>query len=330
LTVRRLAAVLAALVAACGGAATASAQTPIAGATTVVVSVRPAVADVPVLLHGARYVTDAAGHVTVPATPEELANDWDLLRQRIRVPPARLGPSLRVRFSRWVGRTATVVLLRPVEVHLVDPTGKPLAPREAPRVVVRGTDGSERSLRTGEVSWLAASQPVRRPGGEWRLRRLSYGINEVLTHGVNVVHRGQQRFTPARERRVSVEALFFVARFSARDALFGNAIGEAMHVRFPDGHTERHAFGPDGTLVLTGLPRGDYVVRVEGPGVSFSRPVALSKSQDVELQVISWIDLVVVAGVLMVLAVALVLAGRPDLRPALRPRRLHAGGSSDG
>jgi hypothetical protein len=229
-----------------------------------------------------------------------------LLRDRLKVPPTQLGPGLQVRFSRWVGRTASIVLLRPVRVGLLDPQKKPVDPRLAPRVLVRGTDGSRLTLASGRVSWVPAVRAIVRPGARWRERRVSFAVQEVLARGANVVNRAQQHFVPARQQKVDVHVLFFEMRFRARDALFGTAIGTSVELRFPDGHTERVPLGSSGERAIAGLPRGDYLVNVSGPGISMSRPVVLSRSQDVGLQIITWLD--VALGVALVLLALLALS----------------------
>jgi hypothetical protein len=194
---------------------------------------------------------------------------------------------------------------------------------------VRGTDGSQLALPTGRVSWLPAVRAVVRAGGRWRERRVSFAVQEVRARGTNVVNRAQQRFVPARDRDVAVRVLFFEARLHARDALLGHAAGTAVTLRFPDGHTERVALGRGAERVVAGLPRGDYLVQLTGPGIAFSRPVALSRSQDVGLQLISWVDvglgLAAVALGLLVLAVArrrLVARAAPRRRTAADRRRV--------
>jgi hypothetical protein len=57
--------------------------------------------------------------------------------------------------------------------------------------------------------------------------------------------------------------------------------------------------------------------------------VALSKSQDVELRVITWLDAAVVTLVLLVFAVGILVAGRPDLRRLLRVPAWRASGGRD-
>jgi hypothetical protein len=302
------------------GAPAATGQSTSAG-RTVVIRVRPAVARMPLLLHGVRYLTDATGQVHVPATAAELADGRVLLRRHIRVPPAALGRDVHARFARWVGGTAAIVLRRPVRVDLVDPAGRPVSPHVAPRVVIRGTDGSQLSLRTGRRTWLTAERAVTRPGRGWATRRVSYAIREVRAHGANVVQRGRQQIVPSRSGRVTVRALFFSLRFSARDALLGSPIGRTLAVRFPDGHVERHRLGQTAAVSLDGLPRGDYELTVQGPGMTLSQPVSLSRTQDVQVRVISWLDLGLVGSGLTLVAIGLLLAGRPHIRRPVRAWR---------
>jgi hypothetical protein len=283
-----------------------------------VITVRPPVAGVPFLFHGGRYVSDANGNVSLPATAAELANDGVLLHAAVRVPPTRIRPNLGVRFDRWVGKTATVVLLNPVRLMLVDPAGEAMDPSVAPGVLVRGSDGSRLMLPSGQVSWLSSRRAIVRPGHQWRTRRVAYTIQEVRAHGGNVVHRDQQRFFPAEQALVTVHALFFTARFSSRDALFGRPVGKGIVLRFPDGHIERHPLLAGAERALGGLPRGAYDVSVDGGGISFSQPVALSKSQEVKLQVVTWLDIGVVGTGLLIVAVGLAVARRPQLRRQMR------------
>jgi hypothetical protein len=309
-------AVAAALVAASAVPTAAAAPPPVRTAHVVTVRVRPAIAGVPVVLHGRRHRTDAAGVVHVLAGPRELADRGILLRDHLRVPPTRLGPALRVRLSRWIGRTASIVLLRPVRIRLVDAGGNAVAAAVAPHVGVRGTDGTRADLPTGRVSWLPALRAIVRPGGRWRTRRVSFAVQQVDAYGANAVNRAQQRFEPDRTRDVAVRVLFFSARVHSRDALFGGPTGDAVLLRFPDGHTERLPLGADGQRTLAGLPRGDYQLRVAGAGVSLAQPIALSRSQDVTLRVITRLDIALAAA-----AVLLTLAGLTLLRGGLVRRR---------
>jgi hypothetical protein len=135
----------------------------------------------------------------------------------------------------------------------------------------------------------------------------------VIVDDANVVNRAQQRFEPYRQEEAAIKLLFYSAEFSAHDALFKFAIGKGIKLTFPNGRIERYEFGPDAKLKIDRLPRGEYWVVVEGPGMSFLRPVTLSRNQQVPLEVLSWIDIAFVFGVLFAIAVGLLLVGRPWL-----------------
>jgi hypothetical protein len=137
-----------------------------------------------------------------------------------------------------------------------------------------------------------------------------------------VVNRGQQRFFPAKTRRMELRLLLFAARVTVRDALLGFPIGSAVRLEYPNGRTRRHALEPGAELTLGSLPRGDYRVSVDALGISSSRPVALSRDQQVDLKVISWLDVVVVLFALASIALALLFLRRPG--PMLARRRKHA------
>jgi hypothetical protein len=121
---------------------------------------------------------------------------------------------------------------------------------------------------------------------------------------------------------MELRLLLFAARITVRDALLGFPIGSRIRLEYPDGRELRQAIGPDARLLLGALPRGDYWVSVDAPGISSSRPVALSRDQTVELRVISWLDLVVVLVGLASVALGLIFLRRPArvaavLAPAL-------------
>jgi hypothetical protein len=137
------------------------------------------------------------------------------------------------------------------------------------------------------------------------------------------VNRNQQSFVPARTQKMRIELLLYPAHFSARDALLDFPLGSRVRLEYPNGRVERHAFGDNAELTLRSLPRGEYVVSVEGPGITFERPVALSREQTVELEVLSYLDIGLSLGVLASIALGLVLVGRPHLVRA--PRGLSIG-----
>jgi hypothetical protein len=109
-------------------------------------------------------------------------------------------------------------------------------------------------------------------------------------------------------------------RLNARDAVLGTSIGSRLWLQHADGRLESYAFGPNREVALVSLPCGQYVARVDAPGISFPQPIALSRDQAVELKVLSERDIIAGFLALAALAVGLLLIGRPRLVAVLGPR----------
>ncbi|HMB24129.1 MAG TPA: hypothetical protein VKP08_14900, partial [Anaerolineales bacterium] len=102
--------------------------------------------------------------------------------------------------------------------------------------------------------------------------------------------------------------------FTARDALFGFPIGSGIHMEYPDGEVQSYSFDPSEGYTIDGLARGIYKVTVTGAnGYAPATPIALSRDQDVELMVFSYLDMGVFLAVGIFLSVGLLLLGRPYL-----------------
>ncbi len=73
-------------------------------------------------------------------------------------------------------------------------------------------------------------------------------------------------------------------------------------------------FGKDELYTAGGLPRGNYRATAFGPwGLAPSTPIALSRSQDVNLQVISYLDMLIVVVLGLSLVLGLLFIGRPEI-----------------
>src|SRR6185436_21116611 len=109
----------------------------------------------------------------------------------------------------------------------------------------------------------------------------------------------------------------------ARDALFGFPMGSGIHLEYPDGRSRDFSFGAANDLQLSDMARGLYraqVLGVQGQGIAFLTPVALSRDQDVPLMVLSNLDLGLGGFLLTALALGLLFGGRPHLLQPLLAR----------
>jgi hypothetical protein len=230
----------------------------------------------------------------------------------VRVLETEIAPGVRARFDRWYGgrSIAAINLYYRVSPRFVDLDGKTVDPRMVTSTTLVGSDGGRSIFNAGQPRWLRGNRVVPESEGT-RSTALSYAAHKVMVDGSSVVHRGQQRFVPSESPELRLRLLLFSARFQVRDALLGFPIGEAVRLRYPDGRVAREALDHDGQLTLDSLPRGDYRVSVDALGISSSRPVALSGDQEVELRVISWLDVAIVLLALASIALALLYVRRP-------------------
>jgi len=136
----------------------------------------------------------------------------------------------------------------------------------------------------------------------------------VIIDGSNVVSQAQQRFYVHPNDVWTVKLLLYSAGFTARDALFRFPIGTGIHMEYPDGDVKTFNFNSNQEYTSTGLARGIYRVTVIGAkGFAPPTPIALSRNQDVELMVFSYLDMSILGAIGVVLALGLLFFGRPHL-----------------
>jgi hypothetical protein len=282
------------------------------GATALNVETVPVLEGVGFVVGGRTFRTDARGRALVVGPAPGLA-------ERIEIPDTEIEPGLRARFSRRKEGKYLFDLIYRVRMSFRDLAGRPVDRNRVSSVTLKGSHGVRETLKPGGAQWLQGVRVVPYEEG-YRRKRLTWVVEKAIVDGTNVVNRNQQSFVPATTRDMRVELLFYPAHVSARDALFKFPLGSHIRVEYPNGRLERHALDRNAEVTLPSLPRGEYRVSVEGPGISFERPLALSREQTVELEVLSYLDLALSLGVLVAVALGLLLLGRPHLVRA--PRRL--------
>jgi hypothetical protein len=327
---RRLLAVpLAAALAAALAAPAAAAPARRLQSHTLAVQVVPAMAGVAFTLDGRGFRSGPDGLASI--TVQGVATR----RLTVGVPPPR--PGLRYQFQRWtggyggdefdtsrsvrMGGRVTRLVAGFTEVCLVrwsfvDTQGDPVPGGTVESVVLKDDSGGRYQKPGDGAHWLPASQTVRDNLNRVTTRPLDYSVEEVLVNGANAVFRSQQRFRPAPYATWPISLRFYEMQISAHDAVFGFPAGSAVQLRSPDGQVQRLDLDERSRASSGRLARGDYQLKVQGPGISWWVPVSLSRDQEVELISLSWLDLSVAA-----LLAALLLVGLPVLGGRLRGRR---------
>jgi hypothetical protein len=128
-----------------------------------------------------------------------------------------------------------------------------------------------------------------------------------------VINRSEQRFHIRPDDTWPIQVLLYSVRFTARDAMFHFPIGKGIELTYPDGHKENFIFDSDNKqIVIPSLARGSYSARIIGVGGSSPpTPIYLSRDQDTELLMLSYLDIALIIGVPLAIALAFFFLGRP-------------------
>jgi hypothetical protein len=296
---------------------------------TLIVQVVPPMAGVAFALDGRPFESDADGVAAITVMGGASR------RLTVSVPPSR--PGLRFDFQRWSGghggdefstgrlvrmggRVTRLVAGFGVEClvrwSFVDGQGRPVPTRMVETVVLKNDIGGRYQKPGDGYHWLPARQVVRGNSGQVSARPLAYSVEGVMVDGANAVFRSQQRFRATPKATWPISLRFYQMQIGVHDAIFGFPAGSALELRSPDGRVQHLDLDGRSRATSGRLASGDYQLKAKGSGVSWWVPVSLSRSQEVQLVFLTWLDLAVVG-----LAAVLVLVGLPLLGGRLRGRR---------
>ena len=271
-----------------------------------------------------QFVTGVDGTATVPvsAVGDQLPtlDDLDIVPHDVE-----LAPGVRASFGRWYGRPrtglrATVQFHYRVSLTMSDLDGRTLDPDVVSNLTIKSSVGERFNITDiGRPIWFQGSRVVPLGGG-LESTELYYTIESATVAGNNVVNRAQHRFLPSETQSWQIRLLLYRATFEVRDALFKFPIGTSVELEQPNGEIISLPIDHEGRAETAKLPRGNYTVTVRGPGLALSRPLALSKNQDVHVEFVSLVDLGVGMAAFLTFTFGLLFAGRPHLLPRIRLR----------
>jgi hypothetical protein len=162
-----------------------------------------------------------------------------------------------------------------------------------------GTDDIVLNSQTGakDVWWTAASAV--RFSTQLSASATTYRALSVTIHGAEVVNRGQQAWTPTQNGVWTIQLLLYSMTVQTRDAIFGTPVSGQLKLTYPDGAAVQQRVDSDGKITFTNLPRGQYQLALGSVAYSPPTPVALSKVQDSTLRVITYLDVALVLGFIL-------------------------------
>jgi hypothetical protein len=207
-----------------------------------------------------------------------------------------------------------------VHYSFVDKARNPVEATRVSRVEFRGDHGQTVTGNGSGTLTVLGVRPVV-SGGTLIAKRVNYTVQRVDVDGSNVVQVNEQRFEPSRKTSVVIPLQLHTVHFSTRDLLFGNPVGQAIWLKYPDGHRLKVPLDAGGKATVERLARGSYTVQVDAPGLAFERPLVVSRNQYVELQHVSSFDITVAAGAIAALMLSLYLVRVRGRSVILRPVR---------
>jgi hypothetical protein len=204
-----------------------------------------------------------------------------------------------------------------------DTTGEPVDPARVSSMVIRGI-GNTYTLDGAGPVWLPSNRLIRRVTERLESQEILYYFRDVTIDGANVINRSQQRFHIRPNDTWPIQVLLYSVRFTARDAMFHFPIGKGIELTYPDGHMEKFFFDSNrAQITIPSLARGSYSAKITGAGGSAPpTPIHLSRDQDVELLMLSYLDIALIIGIPLSIALAFFFIGRPYwLRVARHPSK---------
>jgi len=292
---------------------------------TLTVRTVPPVPDVRVWFDGRTARTDKNGLATFTEQHNFRPHTLKLLDTSVA------GSDQRLRFVRWAGQrdpnqafrttvtglpmrvsytvTAAFAVQYPVAPKLVDRAGAAVDPDRVSVVRIRSTTGALLDVPVSGRIWLDGVVPVYR-GRSIGLREEKYSLQSVLVSGTNTVDAGQVSFRPVQNRSPVFVAKFFTLSVSAHDLLFKNPAGRAARITYPDGTLHTVPFDAHDQVTLRGLPRGPYVVSLDGGGTPLTKELILSRDTHVDLPVATHRDYAALGGSMLGILLGLLLVGR--------------------
>jgi hypothetical protein len=197
-------------------------------------------------------------------------------------------------------------------VQFQDADGHPVDRALVTGVSITAPDGSTSELKAPyDPVWLSLPAPSRLALSGLGSFQPHFSVSSGRYQGTAVINRGDDILVPKAGGTWPIKLRLYSLTIHARHLLIASGGPPAVRVTSSTGHSLVVPLGSDGTAVVNDLPRDQYSVEVPASTYAPVTPVALSRSQPVEVMVIGPTDaLVLVWGILVVLLLLWVVARR--------------------
>ncbi|CAA9288686.1 MAG: hypothetical protein AVDCRST_MAG93-3731 [uncultured Chloroflexia bacterium] len=283
----------------------------------------PPLKDIGFTLNGTSFYTDEEG---VARLELAIVGSYPL---RL-LPLTATGTNTRIKFARWEDSIFTperelssrrdrhlrigFYVSHRAKQDFVDVTGKQVREDRISSFTLKARDGSRYTYSDVRQRWFRSNNVSLLING-LESTPLIYAVESVIIDGSNTVNKNQQRFEVSRDDSLwTITLILHSIRISARDALLGTPIGDGVRLEYPNGRVKALPFNEKEEVHLSRLARGLYKLQVTGAqGIAPVIPVVLSRDQEVELKVLSNLDIYGSTLIGVSLALGLLLYGRRHL-----------------
>jgi hypothetical protein len=282
----------------------------------------PAVAGVTFEVDGHQFVSDENGLASTKI------NQTGLYRLQVLIDEYH-NPSQRIEFGRWLQEsyqpfmdiripTKDAIQVGLNVYHQVNQTftdieGNQIDTHRITGITIKSSQGDNFNIKEGQSTWVPAIRTARRHTG-LEETKLLYSVISVTIDGSSVVNQAQQRFFANPNDNWSISLLLYSLHVEVKDALFGIPIGETVSLDFPDGKIVDYPLDNLKKVDIRSLARGIYHINVTGiNGLHTTIPVALSRNTQVNVSIVTYLDLAVAGTIGVITALGLVIYGRPWL-----------------
>jgi hypothetical protein len=198
-----------------------------------------------------------------------------------------------------------------VDLTLHDLDGKPIDRSAVGDIVIKGSTGAQITVPRDQSSVeLDASRVVRFSNGLVS-KDILWSVQSVDVDGNTAVVRGRTRFLPRHRKLIPIPLMLYSLRVHVHDVILHRSVGDQVLLFEPNGTTKSIPLGPGATGGLPALARGHYVLKATGGSIAmgFKQPVAISRAEEAELTVISYVDVAIAIGAFLLVVVGLFLIG---------------------
>jgi hypothetical protein len=223
-------------------------------------------------------------------------------------------PSRPIRVVKDISISLGLRLAYLTPIQFVDLDFNPLDPTRVNGVVISGPNAEViQPQYPYDALWLQTPLPAKHSGESGlHITAAPYSLSFAKYDRLNVASVGQMRFTPELNGTWKIKLLLYTLRLGAKDALFGTTLDNPIRLTGPTGRIQTVMLDRDGHNTLV-LGRGNYSAQVLAPGLTPIATIALSRSQDVLVPVVTPIDFFVLAVILLVFGTSVFVAGRGRL-----------------